>query len=154
MFLVKQELLACLSDILSMSDDFSMYASLQRLYNAEQIEGFSPMVNPHSEQTLKANAENSYCRNQQYELVEYVYRPEMEIYWEWVLKRVKSDDRSVWKRPQEFTNQQKIIKDRFYETPLTRMAPKENHNANDMAEILLALENLVKGLLDETSNFN
>ena len=151
---LSQELLACLSDILSMSDDFSMYASLQRLYNAEQIEGFSPMVNPHSEQTLKANAENSYCRNQQYELVEYVYRPEMEIYWEWVLKRVKSDDRSVWKRPQEFTNQQKIIKDRFYETPLTRMAPKENHNANDMAEILLALENLVKGLLDETSNFN
>jgi hypothetical protein len=140
---LSQGLLNCLSDLLSMSDDFSMYASLQRLYDAKQIEGMPAMVNPHAELTLKANAENNYCRSHHYELVEHVYRPELEVYWDWVLKRIKSGDRSEWKRPQEFTEQKKIIQDRFYDTPLKEMAPPEVRSADKLTEIINELEELV-----------
>jgi hypothetical protein len=126
---ISKELLATLSDLLAMSDDFSMYASLQRLYDAKPIEGMPPMVNPHAEQILKANAENNYCRSHHYELVEHVYRPELEVYWNWALKQIQSGNRSEWKRPQEFAEQEKIIEDRFYERPLKEMAPVKTRNA-------------------------
>ncbi len=147
--ILSQNLLGTLSDILSMSDDFSMYASFQRLYDAEQIEEVSPTVNPHSEQTLKANAENDYCRSHHYELVEYVYRPELEAYWDWVLKRIKSDDRSEWKRPEEFSDKGKIIEDRFYETSLKAMAPTKIKNAKNFVAVLLQLNNQVNELLEK-----
>ncbi len=144
---LSQDLLTTLSDILAMSDDFSMYASLQRLYDAKHIEGMPPMVNPHAEQTLKANAENNYCRSHHYELVEHVYRPELDVYWNWVLKQIKLGNRSEWKRPQEFTEQEKIIEDRFYERPLKEMAPVKTRNAKNMAETFIQLEKKVNELL-------
>jgi hypothetical protein len=146
---VSQELLAVMSDILAMSDDFSMYASLCQLSNAKELNGVQPMLNPHSEQTLKGNAENGYCRSQQYELLEYVYRPELTTYWNWVLKRIKSGDRTEWKRPAEFGEQEKIIVDRFYDTPLAKMAPTMSRNSKNMSDILIHMEKLVNKLLDE-----
>jgi hypothetical protein len=106
------------------------------------------MVNPHTEQTLKGNAENSYCRSQQYELVQYVYRPELDAYWKWVFKRIKSGDRTEWKRPPEFGEQKKIIVDRFYETPLAKMAPSISRDVKSMSNILTKLEKLVNELLN------
>jgi len=146
---LSKKLLASMSDILAMSDDFSMYASLNRLSNAKELSGIKPMINPHSEQTLKANAECGYCRSHHYELVEYVYRPELEVYWNWVLKSVKSGDRTEWKRPDVFDEKEKIIADRFYATPLVEMAPTKSHDTKSFAEILNHLEGLMTELLKE-----
>ncbi len=146
---LSQEFLASLSDILAMSDDFSMYASLRLLSNAKELNGIPPLVNPHSEQTLKGNSENDYCRSQQYELVQHVYRAELAAYWNWALKRIKSGDRTAWKRPVEFGEQEKDIENRFYETPLAQMAPTISRNAESMSDILTRLEKLVNELLNK-----
>lgn len=146
---LSQKFLASLSDILAMSDDFSMSASLNNLSKAKELNGVQPMVNPHAEQTLKGNAENDYCRSQQYELVQHVYRPELDVYWNWVLKRIKSGDRTEWKRPPEFDEQEKIIEDLFYKTPLAQMAPTISRNAKSLSDILTGLEKLVNEMLDE-----
>jgi len=55
-----------LADVLAQSDDFSMEASLRHLARAKELGGVEPRINPHAEQTLKANAENSYCRSHHY----------------------------------------------------------------------------------------
>jgi hypothetical protein len=146
---LSQELLAVLSEVLAMSDDFSMYASLCRLSNAKELGGIYPMVNPHTEQTLKGNAENAYCRSQQYELLQYVYRPELTTYWNWVLKRIKSGERTEWKCPAEFSEQEKIIVDRFYVTPLAKMAPTLSRNSRTLTDILTHEEKLINKLLHE-----
>ena len=126
-----------------------MYSSLRRLSNAKELNGIQPLVNPHAEQTLKGNTENDYCRSHQYELLEYVYRPELAAYWKWVLKRVKSRDRTPWKRPSEFDEQEKIIVDRFYATPLAQMAPTISRDSRNLSDILTRMEKLVNELLDE-----
>jgi hypothetical protein len=146
---LNQNLMMSLSEILAMSDDFSMYASLQRLEEAEQLNGIPPMLNPHTEQTLKGNAENNYCRSHHYELVEYVYRPELEVYWDWVLKLVRSGALTDWKRPVEFDEKGKTIEDKFYATPLSVMAPIEPRTAENLAKILNHMEELINELLDE-----
>ncbi len=118
-----RRLMDALADVLALSEDFSMLASLQHLEEAQPLNNVAPTVNPHSELTLKSNAENSYCRSQHYELVRYVYRPELDAFWEWVLGRIESGDKTPWKRPAEFSARAKQIADKFYETPLAEMAP-------------------------------
>ncbi len=145
---LSKEMLACLSRLLAMSDDYSMNATLKKLYDAKTLNGVPPFVNPHSEQTLKGNSENGYCRSHHYELVEYVYRPETEVFWNYVLKRIKSGDRSEWKRPQEFAEQKKIIEDRFYDKPLIEMAPAEVRTPERLAEIIKELGELVKQFIN------
>ncbi|MHB8899834.1 MAG: alpha-N-acetylglucosaminidase TIM-barrel domain-containing protein [Thermoguttaceae bacterium] len=139
---LSRRLIDALADVLAQSDDFSMYASLRHLEKAEPIGGVAPTINPHSELTLKSNAENSYCRSHHYELVRHVYRAELEVYWEWVLGRIESGDKSPWKRPAEFAPRAKEIADKFYETPLAEMAPPEK--PGDLAGVLTGLEGLVK----------
>ncbi len=148
---LSQDVLGTLSDIVAQSDDFSMEASLRRLGDAKEINGVAPTVNPHAEQTLKGNAENDYCRSQHYELVEHVYRPELAAYWAWVLKRIESDDRAEWRRPDEFAGQEKVIVDRFYETPLAQMAPTGPRSAKQLAGALSRLESLIETLVDESA---
>lgn len=149
---LSKELLAVMGDVLAMSDDFSMFASLNRLSKAKELNGIQPVLNPHSEQTLKGNAENGYCRSHQYELLQYVYKPELDAYWNWVLKRIKSGDRTEWKRPLEFGKQEKIIVDRFYETPLASMAPTTLKDSKNLSDILTRMEQLTNKLLDEFNN--
>jgi len=144
------DLLTCMSDLLAMSDDFSMYASFLRLSQAKELNGVKPLLNPHTELTLKGNAENSYCRSHQYELVKYVYGPELKAYWNYVFGKIKSGDRSEWKRPDEFNDQYKIIADKFYDTPLSSMAPDVPRNPAKLSEILLRMEKLVNQVLIRT----
>jgi hypothetical protein len=148
---LSQDLLAGLGDVLAQSDDFSMDATLRRLAKAKELNGVKPDLNPHTEQTLKGNAENDYCRSHHYELVEHVYRPEMAAYWKWVLKRLESNDRAPWRRPAEFTAEAKTIQEKFYETPLAQMAPKAKRDAATLAKSLLTLESLVARLLAEST---
>jgi hypothetical protein len=99
---LSKRLMDALADVLAQSDDFSVQASLDRLKRAHPLGGVQPAINPHSEQTLKSNAENDYCRSHHYELVRHVYRPELEAYWTWVLDRLRSGDKGPWRRPAKF----------------------------------------------------
>jgi hypothetical protein len=154
---LSRELMDSLADVLALSDEFSMAATLERLKRAEPLGGIEPVVNPHSEQTLKSNAENDYCRSHHYELVCYVYRPELDAFWRWVLGRIESGDKSPWRRPAEFTPQAKVIEDEFYATPLAKMAPQGPPCAEDLPKAFRRLREAVQQLLaltettDETS---
>jgi hypothetical protein len=143
---LSRELMDSLGEILGTSDDFSMYTSMKLLERAKELNGVVPTVNPHTEQTLKSNSENDYCRSHHYELVQYVYRPELGAYWDWVQKRLDSGKREAWKRPSEFDAMEKSIEDRFYSTPLAEMAPQQPRSAAQLAASLNRLEGLVKEL--------
>lgn len=141
-----RQLMDALADVLAQSDDFSMHASLQRLARAQPLADVAPTVNPHSEQTLKSNAENSYCRSHHYELVRHVYRRELDVYWKWVLSKIEADDKSPWKRPPEFAASARQIADAFYEQPLAELAPAASDPAA-LAPALARLGELVNALL-------
>lgn len=68
-------LLESLADMLSLHEDYSMYASLKRLKSVTE-------TNPNFEVTLKHNGENSYCRSYIFENARYLYVPEMKIVFE------------------------------------------------------------------------
>lgn len=144
---LSQGLLESLADVLAQSDEFSMAASLERLERAQPLNGVQPTVNPHSEQTLKSNAENDYCRSHHYELVRHVYRPELDVYWAWVEKRLAANDKTPWRRPQEFAAEAKRIEDRFYATPLAQMAP-DKQGRPPLADVLTRLGGQVRELLE------
>jgi hypothetical protein len=82
-------------------------------------------------------------------LVEHVYRPELAAYWNWALKRIDSEDRTAWRRPPEFTARQKVIVDRFYDTPLAQMAPTMPRDPKHLADALTRTASLVQTLLNE-----
>ncbi|NLX99437.1 MAG: hypothetical protein GXY83_25155 [Rhodopirellula sp.] len=134
------------ADVLFQSDEFSMFASLERLKRAEPLGGVDPAVNPHAEQTLKSNAENDYCRSHHYELVRHVYRPEFEAYWAWVLDRVAAGEKSPWRRPAEFGAKAKAIEDEFYATPLAEMAPQDA-DRQPLGKTLTRLGQIVQELI-------
>ncbi len=150
---LSQDLLTCLGDVLAMSDDFSMYASLVRLSEAKDLNGVKPLLNPHTELTLKGNAENGYCRSHQYELVKNVYGPELNAYWAYVFRKIKSGDRSEWKMPAEFGDQYKLIADKFYDTPLSTMAPTLPRTSAKLSETILKLQKLVNEIVSQPADF-
>jgi hypothetical protein len=111
-------LLARLGDLLETSEDFSIYYSMLRLAKDAPL-------NPHAEQTLKANTECGYCRTQIYELVRYVFPGEMETFLGWVEDRLARGDRSSLKKVLDFREEKKPVVDAFYATPLKQMAPRK-----------------------------
>jgi hypothetical protein len=145
---VNLELYDALADVLAQSDEFSMAASLRRLGRARELGGVQPQINPHAEQTMKANAENSYCRSHHYELVRTVNRREAEAYWNWVLKRVASGDRGPWRQPAELTEQAKASADEFYATPLAKMKPTASRGPTELAAALERLADTVQKVVD------
>jgi hypothetical protein len=147
---LSKRLMDALADVLAQSDEFSMHASLERLRRAQPLGGVQPTVNPHSEQTLKSNAENDYCRSHHYELVRHVYRRELEAYWTWVLGRLASGDKTPWRRPAAFGAEKKTIADCFYARPLAEMAPPQPRESlsNTLARLrqsMLVLPDLLDG---------
>ena len=146
-----RRLMDSLADVLALSEDFSMHASLKHLAKAQPLNKVAPTINPHSELTLKSNAENGYCRSHHYELVRHVYRPELDVFWEWVLGRIEAGDKTPWKRPAEFSARAKQIADKFYETPLAEMAPAPPREPAALAAALTRLGGSVRELLDGTA---
>lgn len=59
------------ADLLSIHEDYSLYASLEKLKAVTE-------TNPNFEITLKNNAECGYCRSYIYENAEYLYTPELK----------------------------------------------------------------------------
>ncbi len=145
---LSKRLLDGLADVLALSDDYSMYASLKNLEKARPLGGVQPIVNSHSEQTLKSNAENDYCRSHHYELVRHVYRAELEAFWDWALGKIEAGDKKAWRRPAEFTAKAKAIEDKFYATPLAKMAPPRSASPTALPDTLARLGSVVKELLE------
>ncbi|HWR49534.1 MAG TPA: alpha-N-acetylglucosaminidase TIM-barrel domain-containing protein [Bryobacteraceae bacterium] len=139
-------LMEALAAVLEHSAEFSMRASLDRLRQAEPINGVEARVNGHSELTLKSNAENNYCRSHHFEMVRHLYAPELRSYWQYVMKRIEAGDRTEWKRPAEFTGLSEEHRNRFYETPLKRMAPAHQASGPLLAESLKKLAALLAQL--------
>ncbi|MFA6546124.1 MAG: alpha-N-acetylglucosaminidase TIM-barrel domain-containing protein [Limisphaerales bacterium] len=133
---VSKGLMQQLGELLALSDDFSLHATMKRLEKAGGLGGIKPTLNPHTEQTLKGNSENSYCRAHQYELVRHVYQPELEEYWTWVGDQMRSSQKKPWTRPASFTASKKAIQDRFYETPLADMVPARARSAESLRQTL------------------
>jgi len=129
---VSKGLMQQLGDLLALSDDFSLHATMKRLECAGELGGVAPRINPHTEQTLKGNSENNYCRAHQYELVRYVYQPELDEYWR--------------KNPKARSASKKAIQDRFYDTPLAEMAPKRVRSAASLRQTLEQTRKLVASL--------
>jgi hypothetical protein len=142
-----RRLLDCLADITGLADEFSLYASLRRLERAEPIRGLRPRINPHSEQTLKSNSENDYCRSHHYELIRHLYAAELGSYWQWVFNKLKSGDRSAWSRPPEFEQLSAQHRDTFYSTPLAQMAPTGPRGPAQLSRSLTHLSALVRELV-------
>ena len=148
---LNQQLLEALGDLLALSDDYSMAASLRQLEKAEDFEGLPATLNGHTEQTLKGNAENGYCRSHHYELVKYVYGKEAAIFWDYVLGQLESGQRAKWGRPPESAKQAKAIEDQFFTVPLAQLAPRGARDADALAQAMSRLEELVKKYLALTS---
>lgn len=144
---VSQSLMEALADLLEGAPEFSMQASMDRLELARPLDGIQPTVNPHTEQTLKSNAENNYCRSHHYEMVRHLYQPELGSYWDYVLHRVTAGDRSTWKRPQEFAALSQEHRDHFYATPMATMAPSHAGSAEQLAAALNKLAQGTRNLL-------
>lgn len=107
-------LLESLADLLSLHDDYSMYASLKRLESVTD-------TNPNFEMTLKRNGENFYCRSYIFENVRYLYVPEMKIVFEEVRRAATSgakvDREGIGTRREE---NRKV----YYSVPLAEMKPR------------------------------
>jgi hypothetical protein len=131
-------------------DDFSMVESFRRLEQAKALGDLPATLNPHSEQTLKGNAENHYCRGHHYELARYVYLKEAAVFWDYVLKRLESGQRAKWGRPPESAQRAKAIEDEFFATPLAEMAPKDPSSPAALARACRGLEDLVRQYLAST----
>lgn len=146
---LNRDLLDALCGLLAQSDEFSMAASLRRLEEAAPLGGVAPALNPHTELTLKGNAENEYCRSHHYELAAYVYRKETAAFWDDILARVEAGDRAEWPFPPELAAQAKAIEDEFYATPLAQMAPQAARGPAELADALRGLAALVGALREQ-----
>ncbi|MBQ9337198.1 MAG: hypothetical protein IJS14_07885 [Lentisphaeria bacterium] len=107
------ELERIVADILASSSEYSLYASLQELKAKQK-------TNPDFEFTLKGNAENNYCRSYITELFEGVYLPELEV-----CRKCFADVAKAGKREWKFADDPRLakVRDKFYATPLRKLAP-------------------------------
>jgi hypothetical protein len=96
-----------MSEVLSLNTDFSLYHSLKELEKAAP-------TNPDFEITLKRNISNDYCTQPCYELVNYIFKAEGEVVFNWLLN---ADMDSVW----NFEDEYNTIIERFMNTPLENM---------------------------------
>jgi hypothetical protein len=148
MEIVSKGLMQQLGDIVALSDDFSLHATMKRLERARDLGGVKPQINPHTEQTLKGNSENNYCRAHQYELVRHVYQLELDEYWKWVNAQLQSaQKKKPWTRPASFTEVRKTIQDHFYDTPLAEMAPTRARSAASLRQTIEQTRKLIAALL-------
>lgn len=74
-------LLSSLSELVHFNTDFSLYESLKELEKAAP-------VNPNFERTLKQNILNEYCRQCCSELIDFVFKDEAQLVFDWVSSHV------------------------------------------------------------------
>lgn len=116
-------ILTALRDILALHEDYSLNVSMARLASTHPI-------NPCFEQTLKGNAENSYCRTYIFELFDDYYLKQLSLYTEWVGQRVSTGDAGNPFKPAE-PLPMAAITDGWYGKPLAEMAPPDIENPGE-----------------------
>ena len=111
--------------LLATDGEYSLLKSLERLAKVHPL-------NPASEETLKGNAENFYCRTYITELALGIYIPEAEFWRDWIAASGRSDRETK----EEFDKAAAVIRDAFYAKPLAayRTSPE------DLADVLEKLE--------------
>jgi hypothetical protein len=115
------ELLDLLADLLGTTEEYSLY------YSLEKMRSTAP-VNKEFEQTLKTNANNNYCRSYIYELVKYLYVPEMEKSLESFDSQLNNPEHDSELTCKKFEEAKEKINEKFKQTPLKKMAPKVNQD--------------------------
>lgn len=127
-----KELLNGLTNLLGLSEDFSLLSSFNRLHAVAK-------VNPNFETTLKNSAECKYCRSYIYENCKYLYIPEMNAIFS-EIKRCILNGEEYDKTKLE--NAKITIKNNYFETPIEKMIPK----SNDFASVILSVISVIKKL--------
>lgn len=129
------ELVDCAIDLLSQHEDYIMSATFERLKAVSEI-------NPVFEHTLKKNANCSYNRSQIYELAKYIYKPEIERFFEFVEKSEGEGfaESSYFRELEKFQKENTIL---FFETPLSDMKP-DNETCFD--ETVQKIENVINNI--------
>ena len=90
--------------------EYSLLASLEKLAKVHPL-------NPASEETLKGNAENFYCRTYITELALAVYIPEAEFLADWIAR----SDRTSREDKKEFEDAAAAIRENFYAKSLREL---------------------------------
>ncbi|MBO4631246.1 MAG: hypothetical protein J5858_04910, partial [Lentisphaeria bacterium] len=109
--------LRCQGNILSQHDDFSLYKSFRRLFGKHH-------VNSVSEEVLKGNSENAYCRAQISEFYPAFYIPQAEVYAAFIKKLVDTENRVPLNDPELFLGECEKRRERFYAMPLSELHEK------------------------------
>ncbi|MDD3587165.1 MAG: alpha-N-acetylglucosaminidase TIM-barrel domain-containing protein [Thermoguttaceae bacterium] len=119
-------------DLLALHDDYSLYASLERLKT------IAP-VNSNFEKTLLGNAANGYCRSYVYEFFDNYYIPTIQVFVSLVNERLDKKDKSQWLRPKDFLERQNKVYDTLYTKKLADMAPKATRTSEDFRRCMKTL---------------
>ncbi len=121
------ELLDLMAQLLSVNGDLSLYRSFQKLAETAP-------VNPDFELTLKRNIHNSYCNQGAYELVQWVFKEEGRISFDWLLG-------ATGESVPDFLEKAEAISRIFFETPLSQMQPERiSDPAETIGKIADAIE--------------
>jgi hypothetical protein len=140
-FLAKiREILAVMLDILSASDEFSLYASLQALQEKHE-------TNPKFETTLKGNAENNYCRTQIRELVSDIYIPVIDAFTDYFAKRFDSGNHAPFNDlTQPLKGLAQPVVDAFYDKPLADMQVDTEEAFENLPETISTMATIIAEL--------
>ena len=105
-------LIAAMGELLADQPDFSLLATLKRMRRTAKL-------NSHAEQTLKSNAENSYCRSYIAELYAMIYEPEARYLKEYLA----SLEPGELPNGKFLSDEAARIRDRFYAEKLVSLRP-------------------------------
>jgi hypothetical protein len=129
--------LKSLGQLLFQHEDFSLYDSLVRLES-------SAPINPHSEQTLKGNTENGYCRSFYAEFFPMIYLPEFKLYKGWIKNKLDNNDRSEWMLGDKLKEKRERIRENFYRKPLKEIVPPPK-GPKQLQVILMQTADIISG---------
>ena len=124
-----EKLIRLMGNLLETLPEFSMCATLEKMQKQGKL-------NSHAEQTLKGNAENSYCRSYMFELYRGIYEPEIRC----VRKHLDQLAAGEYPDKDYLLEQFKVIQDAFYDTPLSAY---RSGTVKSPAEFLRALPGLL-----------
>ena len=126
------------ADFLGCEREYSLYSSLLELRAKER-------TNPDFEYTLKGNAENRYCRSFITELFPGVYMPELAVCREVFREAAARGDRAP-----DFAGDPRLdaVRDKFYATPLKKLAPDCDAAAKKRSATLKKLADSIEAMLE------
>ena len=127
-----EALTEALIGVLAVHEDYSLLASLRRLQSVTE-------TNPNFEETLKNNAECSYCRSFIYENAAYLYLPEMKMLFAQIKKCAQTGE--VYNR-ETLTDEQARIRARYFATPLAEMRKDHGTFAENLQKASAAVSAL------------